>query len=148
MSEHSAIVEWQNDSGTMEYPSYSRRHAWRFDAGISVPASAGVDFNGNADCVDPEEALVAAAAGCHMLTFLAIASRRKLIVASYRDHAIGHLEKNEAGQMAVTRIDLHPQVAFGAGAKLSAAQLASLHDAAHRNCFIANSIRTKVSVHP
>ena len=48
---------------------------------------------------------MASAAACHMLTFLAIASKQKLVVASYEDRAVGHLEKNAEGRLAITRID-------------------------------------------
>ncbi len=146
MTEHSATVTWRNPGSTLDYASYSRRHSWAFDAGISVAASAGVTFNGDADCVDPEEALVAAASGCHLLTFLAIAAKRQLVVVSYEDHPVGTLEKNAAGQMAVTRIELRPVVRFAPGTTVSVDDLQRLHDSAHRNCFIANSIRAEIHV--
>jgi organic hydroperoxide reductase OsmC/OhrA len=146
MTEHKASIRWRNGSGAMDYATYSRRHSWEFDAGVTVPASAGVTFNGDADCVDPEEALVAAASGCHLLTFLAIAAKKRLVVQSYADEAVGYLEKNAAGQMAVTRIELRPVVRFAGATPVTAEELRQLHDSAHRNCFIANSIRADVTV--
>lgn len=146
MSEHRAVIRWQNTGKEMDYANYPRNHSWEFDGGPNVPASAGGTYGGGAGCVDPEEALVAAASSCHMLTFLALASKRKLVVASYADQAVGFLEKDAAGQMVVTRIELRPRVEFAAGTALTDADLARLHDSAHRGCFIANSIRSEVSV--
>lgn len=146
MSEHRATIRWQNHGNTMDSDSYPRDHVWQFAGGPEVPASAAPGFKGGTGCVDPEEALVAAASSCHMLTFLAIAARKKLIVADYRDDALGHLEKDAEGRLAITRIELRPQIAFAPGSEVSAEDLRRLHESAHRNCFIANSIRATVTV--
>ncbi|MCC7257042.1 MAG: OsmC family protein [Gammaproteobacteria bacterium] len=145
MSEHVATIRWRHEGAEMNYDTYPRDHRWEFEGGPVVPASAAPAYQGGAGCVDPEEALVAAAASCHMLTFLAIAARKKLVVASYEDRAVGHLETDAEGRLAVTRIELHPQVSF-AGTTPTAADLARLHESAHRNCFIANSIRAAITV--
>jgi organic hydroperoxide reductase OsmC/OhrA len=98
--------------------------------------------------VDPEEAFVAALSSCHLLTFLAIAARRRLVVDDYSDEAIGYLEKNAEGRLAVTRVVLRPRVAFGGAGPPATEELASLHELAHAQCFIANSVRTEVTVEP
>ena len=83
-----------------------------------------------------------------MLTFLALASNKGFVVDSYEDHAVGHLGKNANGKMAVLSVDLQPKIAFS-GAKLPAqADLDWLHDKAHKECFIANSVTTEVHVLP
>lgn len=146
MSEHRATIRWQNDGAPMDYEGYPRDHTWQFEGGPQVPASAAPGFKGGAGCIDPEEALVAAASSCHMLTFLAIAARKKLVIKDYRDDALGHLEKDAEGRLAITRIELHPQIAFAAGSEVSGEELRRLHESAHRNCFIANSIRATVTV--
>lgn len=146
MSEHKALIRWRNTSETMAYETYPRDHAWEFEGGPSLQATAAAAYGGGAGRVDPEEALVAAAASCHMLTFLAIAAKKKLVVESYEDDAVGHLEKDAQGRLAVTRIELRPTVRFAPGTSVAAEELGRLHDSAHRNCFIANSIRAEVSV--
>ncbi|MEQ1395265.1 OsmC family protein, partial [Salmonella enterica] len=80
MAEHKASIRWKKTTPGFGYEEYNREHEWSFDAGIKVRASAAPDFRGKPDCVDPEEALVAALSGCHMLTFLAIASKKRLVV--------------------------------------------------------------------
>jgi organic hydroperoxide reductase OsmC/OhrA len=146
MSEHKAVIRWRNSGTEMDYERYSRDHSWEFEGGPEIPASAAAAYKGGPGRVDPEEALVAAASSCHMLTFLAIAARRKLVVVSYVDRAVGHMEENAKGLLAVTRIELHPQINFGPGTAVTAEELRKLHDLAHHGCFIANSIRAAITV--
>lgn len=143
MSEHKATISWKRATPDFAYDTYNREHEWAFDGGVTVAASAAPGFKGKPERVDPEEALVAALSACHMLTFLAIAAKKRLVVDSYTDEAVGWLDKNAEGKLAVTKVVLRPKVAFaGAGAE----QLAALHKAAHENCFIANSVKTEVTV--
>lgn len=147
VSEHKATVSWQRETADFSYESYDRNHTWHFEGGCEVAASAAPDFLGSDDRVDPEEAFVAAISSCHMLTFLAIAARRRLVVDRYLDRAVGTMEKNEAGRLAVTRVVLRPEIEF-AGAPPGAEQIAKLHELSHRECFIANSVRTEIAVEP
>lgn len=146
MSEHKAAVIWSRGGKDFAYKSYSRDHVWRFDNGVEVPGSATPAYLGNPQRVDPEAAFVAALSSCHMLTFLALASNKSFVVDSYEDHAVGHLEKNAAGKLAVTRVELHPQIVFSGARTPTAADLDALHDKAHKECFIANSVTTDVHV--
>jgi len=145
MSEHRACVEWRNDSDTFAYETYPRDHTWSFH-GLQVPASAAPEFRGSAERLDPERAYVASISGCHMLTFLAIAAKRRLVVDRYVDNAVGYLEKDGDGRLAMTRVVLRPEVSFGAGTTVAHAELEGLHQRAHRNCFIASSVKTVVVV--
>jgi organic hydroperoxide reductase OsmC/OhrA len=145
MSEHKATIAWSRGGRDFTYEKYSRDHTWTFDGGIRVAATAAPAFLGNPDLVDPEEAFVASVASCHMLTFLAIAARKRLVVESYEDAAVGRMEKNADGKLAVTHVTLSPKIAFG-GKAPSAEELARLHHQAHENCFIANSVRTEITV--
>jgi organic hydroperoxide reductase OsmC/OhrA len=87
--------------------------------------------------------LVAALSSCHMLSFLAIAAKKKVTVDSYQDDAVGFLE-NEGGKLWMTRVILRPKVQCDA----SPALLAEIHHLAHEACFIANSVKTVVTVEP
>ncbi len=146
MSEHIADIVWKRETESFAYENYDRTHAWRFDNGLEVKAAAAPGYLGDPACVDPEEAFVASVSSCHMLTFLAIASRKRLTVDSYEDHAVGHMSKNAGGRVAITRVDLNPKVVFAAGVDVDAATLEKLHHSAHENCFIANSVTTDISV--
>ncbi len=56
------------------------------------------------------------------------------------------MEKNAEGKMAITRVELRPEITWGGERTPSAEQLDEMHHAAHENCFIANSVKTKVTV--
>lgn len=146
MSEHVAEIEWSRGDAEFTYEAYPRDHRWTFDGSTYVEASAAPDYRGTPSRVDPEEAFVAAVASCHMLTFLAIAARKRRTVESYRDRAIGHMEKNDEGRLAITRVVLRPEIRFAAGSEPDEKTLTSMHHSAHDHCFIANSIRTEVTV--
>ena len=148
MSRHVAEVAWRSD-GEFVGGGYSRGHEWRFDGGQTVRASSSPDVvrapMSDPFGVDPEEALIASAASCHMLWFLDLARRAGFDVTSYRDPAEGVMGKGPDGPIMITRITLRPEVAF-AGRPPSEAELADLHHRAHEACFIANSLRTDIFV--
>ena len=148
MSEHRAMISWNRTSDDFDYDTYSRDHTWHFSEGVQVAASAAPDFKGGRGTVDPEEALVAALSSCHMLTFLAIAAKKRLPVARYDDSAVGHLEKNDEGKTVLNRVTLRPTVVFDDDVEVSDQDLERLHESAHRNCFIANSVKTAVTIDP
>lgn len=146
MSEYRATIRWAREPGDFAFDSYSRAHSWEFGGGVELPASAAPEFHGDPERVNPEEAFVAALAGCHMLTFLAIAARKRVVVDRYTDHAVGVLEKNAEGRLAITRVALRPQIEFGGDEPPSSEDLERLHEKAHEHCFIANSVLTSVRV--
>jgi len=148
MSEHKATIKWARDGADFGYKTYSRDHVWRFDNGVETPASAAPAYLGNPQRVDPESAFVAALSSCHMLTFLALASNKGFVVDNYDDNAVGFLEKNANGKLAVTRVELRPRILFSGDKQPAQADLDWLHEKAHKECFIANSVTTKVSVAP
>jgi organic hydroperoxide reductase OsmC/OhrA len=147
MSEHRATIDWRRSSADFTYMTYNRAHDWHF-AAATVAASATKEYRGDENRVNPEEALVAALSSCHMLTFLAVAAKRKLSLDSYRDEAVGVLEKNADGKLAITRVTLRPQIVWSAGVTVSADDLDKMHHDAHAGCFIANSVTTEVTVAP
>lgn len=81
-----------------------------------------------------------------MLTFLAIAEHKGYEVKSYHDKATGYLEKGDSSRPQVTRIELQPGIIFPDNNQPDSAALKRMHDSAHRGCFIANSIKTKVEI--
>lgn len=148
MSDHLATVEWRSD-GRFAEGRYSRAHRIIFDGGAAVTGSSSpvvvpVPLSDPAG-IDPEEALVASASACHMLWFLSLAQRAGLDVSSYRDAARGTMGKDERGKIAITRITLHPEIAFN-GPEPDPQTLARLHHEAHESCFIANSLRSEIVV--
>ncbi|MFG0258176.1 MAG: OsmC family protein [Phycisphaerales bacterium JB043] len=150
MHTYTAQITWQRDGQTFSDNKYSRGHEWSFDGGITVAASSSplvvrVPYS-VADAVDPEEALVASASSCHMLTFLHFAAQGGFIVDSYNDDAVGVMEKQEDGKIAFSRITLRPRIVFTPDNEPTASELESLHHKSHEACFIANSIKCPIVV--
>lgn len=96
--------------------------------------------------MDPEEAFVAAISSCHMLTFLHLASKEGFTVDEYKDAAVGVMTKNAQGVPWVSLATLRPAIIYGGEKRPTADDEARLHHKAHEQCFIANSILTKVVV--
>ena len=129
---------------------YTRGHTWEFDGGVTVPASSSphavrVPFSVEA-AVDPEEALVASASSCHMLSFLWVVSKKGFVIDSYEDNAVGEMATTDAGKQWISKITLNPQIVWIGNAP-SAEELAAMHHEAHEMCFIANSIKSEIIVH-
>jgi organic hydroperoxide reductase OsmC/OhrA len=146
MHEYRATTSWRRTSAEFTYDTYNRAHEVKFAGGEVVPWSAAPEFKGEADRVNPEEAYVAALSTCHMLTFLAIAARKRFTVDSYFDEAVGVMERNDQGRFWISRVVLRPQVTFSGARQPSTGELSELHHAAHENCFVANSVKSEVVV--
>lgn len=148
MSQHRAWISWQS-GGAFADNSYSRRHLWRFDGGAEVVGSSSPDVvpvpRSDPAGVDPEEALVASAASCHMLWFLDLARQAGIVVERYEDEAVAELGRVGPGKVAIVKITLRPRIAF-AGAAPDQAALDRLHHEAHERCFIANSLNCPIVV--
>src|SRR5262249_22055542 len=136
MSEHRATLKWERGGVEFTYQKYPRDHTWSFDGGQTMTASAAPAYLGSPAHVDPEEAFVASVSSCHMLTFLSIACKRRFVVDTYEDHAIGHLEKSADGKLAITRVELSPKITWSGARMPNAQELDNLHHDAHENCFI------------
>jgi organic hydroperoxide reductase OsmC/OhrA len=153
MSSHTATIRWKRMSDEFLKGKYSREHTWTFDGGLTVPASPSPHVVSkpwsNEANVDPEEAYVASIASCHMLTFLYYAYREGFQLDSYDDEAVGTMTtKNEKGVPWINSVKLQPRIIYS-GAKLpTPTDEEHLHHLAHENCFIANSVKTEISVVP
>ncbi len=149
MATYSADIDWAlKDGEDFRSGRYSRGHTVSFDGGTVVPASASPHVVGKwavETAVDPEEMLIAALSNCHMLSFLHVARMAGFAAASYRDHAEGVMEEIAPGKQAITRVVLHPQIVW-TGEGPDKATLDRMHHEAHEVCFIANSVKTQVTV--
>ena len=148
MSEHKITLTWRRGDKPFEYQKYSRDHTWKFDGGHEMQASAAAAYLGNPQLVDPEEAFVASLSSCHMLTFLAIACKKQFVLDEYTDDAVGYMEKNPEGKLAITRVTLRQRLKFSGDKQPTAQELEEMNHAAHDQCFIANSVKTEVTVEP
>ncbi|WP_340108106.1 OsmC family protein [Pikeienuella sp. HZG-20] len=144
---HEARVRWKL-RGDMASGRYSRAHELLFDGGAVVTGSPSPGIVpapwSNPAAVDPEEAFVAALAACHMLWFLDLARREGFTAESYDDRAFGVMTKNDAGALWISHVTLRPKVRWTHGPDAEAE--AALHEAAHHACFIANSVKSEITI--
>jgi len=148
MSEHRIRLEWSRDDAPFERNNYRRSHRIVYSGGQAIEASAAVGYGGTEGEVDPEQQLLGALSSCHMLTFLAVAANRGYVIDAYGDDASAELGKTAEGQTAVTTATLRPRIRFAPPNVPSAEDVAKLHERAHRACFIANSVKTTVTIAP
>ena len=149
MSEYVAQIKWIRGSNEKYVDNqYSRGHEWSFDGGLTLLASASPDIVPPPYSVeaglDPEEAFIASLSSCHMLFFLSIAAKRRFIVDEYLDNPIGILEKDSDGKTSITTVKLRPKIKFSGDKMPTAADIEKIHHQSHEQCFIANSVKTKV----
>jgi organic hydroperoxide reductase OsmC/OhrA len=150
MPSYACVVEWSRGAAAFADGQYSRAHRWRFDGGAVVPASSSphsvrVPWSDPAG-VDPEEALVAATASCHMLWFLSLAAEQGFVVDDYADAAEAQMGPIGFGRQGILAIVLHPQITFSGERTPDDAAVRQLHEVAHERCYIANSLRSEVRV--
>ena len=148
MSEHKVKISWQNKGTDFSYSAYDRTHTWEFEGGKTIQASAAPEYMGKIDFINPEEALAASLSSCHMMTFLFVCSKKKYIVETYVDQSIAILAKNENNKMAVTQLYLRPKISFRGENQPTNEMIDMLHEKAHEECFIANSVLTKIIIEP
>ena len=148
MSEHSAAVSWTRTTPGFDYDGFDRRHRVAFrDGRVVVEGDAAADYGGEGGHgVDPEELFAASLAACHMLSFLAVAARMRIVVDAYADTATAIVGTGAHGRLAVTRVVLKPRVTFAG--EVDPAKLAQLHELAHHNCFVANAVKAAIVVEP
>ncbi|MCG8311679.1 MAG: OsmC family protein [Pseudomonadales bacterium] len=138
-AKHKAIIHWEKQKDGGEY------YSWSFDNGVALHNSNNLSMS-SAGLLDPETAFVASLASCHMLSLFAIAAKRGFSVQCYHDEAVGVLEMNPDGRIAVTRILLSPKIQFSDNNTPSPEELEQLMETTHHNCFIANSVKTELMV--
>jgi organic hydroperoxide reductase OsmC/OhrA len=137
-------LNWPADANQAKPPQldYSRNSTVTGINKLTIPASSPSGFGGDDARYNPEELMLMSLSQCHMLTFLAVAARAKVSVLAYVDRATGNLYKAPTGRIQFEKVLLQPRVTVPKGTDL--AQLQILHEKAHANCFMANSVNFPV----
>jgi organic hydroperoxide reductase OsmC/OhrA len=136
---------WRGSTGA-GYEAYDRSHqATAPPVRASLQLSSDPAFRGDPALLNPEQLLVMAAASCQLLSFLAVAARARVDVIDYRDDAEGEMPEDER-PMRITRITLRPRITVRGD--VDEDRVRHLVDVGHRECFIANSLKTEVIVEP
>jgi organic hydroperoxide reductase OsmC/OhrA len=144
---YEATLVWTGASAgpTASYQTYSREFLVELPGKPPLTGSADPTFLGDGKLHNPEDMLLAALSACHMLSYLALCAREKLLVRSYRDEAVGTMAIKD-GKMRFVSVLLRPHVVIAEPDKLERAK--ALHTRAHTECFIANSVNFPVGNDP
>lgn len=148
MSEHNITLSWTKQTKSFAYKDYNRDHQWDFGEGLVINASSAPQFLGNPEYADPERAFAAALSSCHMLFFIAICSKKRLIVADYVDQATAFLEQDEERVLVISKVILRPEVTFAKGVEVSREVMEKIHQQSHDKCFLARSVKSEVIIEP
>lgn len=142
---YEATCSWSGSTGA-GYDAYGRSHrASAPPAAAGLRLSADPAFGGDPGSLNPEQLLVLAAASCQLLSFLAVAARARLDVVAYEDRAEA-LMPESTRPLRVTEITMRPRITVRAPA--TEERVRALAEVAHRECFIANSITSRVVIDP
>ena len=137
---------WSGSTG-LGYEHYRREHAVSAPpAAATLALSADPAFRGDPARLSPEQLLVMAASSCQLLSFLAVAARARLDVLSYEDDAEGVMPENDK-PVRLVAIYLRPRIVLAPG-PADEVRVRQLVDLAHRECYIANSLKTEITVEP
>jgi organic hydroperoxide reductase OsmC/OhrA len=153
MHHYQVTCAWTGTTG-VGYEAYTRTHtvtAPPAETGLTL--SADPAFRGDATLLNPEQLLVLAAASCQLLSFLAVAARARLDVVAYDDDAVAEMPEDDL-PVRITSITLRPRIAVRSDdpslgrADALVDRVHHLCEVAHRECYIANSVTTEITVEP
>jgi organic hydroperoxide reductase OsmC/OhrA len=146
--EYELKVVWEGNrgTGTSSYRAYGRDHVIRGPDRPPIPGTADPAFRGDPSRYSPEDLLVAAASGCHMLSYLHLCADAGIVVLEYEDDAWGRMRVRAGGGGGIEEVVLRPRIVLQEGADVAVAR--ELHREAHARCFIAATLRCPVRCEP
>ena len=127
------------------YEGYSRNHSVEIAGKPPIAGSSDPAFRGDATRHNPEDLLVASLSTCHMLWYLHLAVVKGIAVLAYEDNAYGIMAETPRPGRFV-EVVLRPRVTIARGGDTALA--AKLHERAHAECYVANSVNFPVRHEP
>jgi organic hydroperoxide reductase OsmC/OhrA len=146
MNQHHYLttITWTGNTGTgtSSYRAYERDHTIQVAGKPDIPGTSDVSVMGNKTRYNPEEMLLSALSGCHMLWFLHLCSVNKIVVTAYVDKAEGIMAVTPDGSGQFTEAILKPEITISGQA--DQALLEKLHHDTNKLCNIARSVNFPV----
>lgn len=141
-------VNWTGNtgSGTANYNAYERSHEVVIKGKKKLQCSSDSPFNGDKKKHCPEELFIASLSSCHMLWFLRLCASEGVVVEEYTDSAEAKMIQTSNGSGYFTEASLNPKIILSERSMHKKAL--DLFKKAGSYCFIANSVKFPVYLHP
>lgn len=137
-------MRWTGSTG-LGWDNYDREHSVTAPpAEQEVRVTTG-ESKGDPSILNPEQLVVMAASSCQMLWFLHLAAKARIDVVAYEDDALA-LMPEDVDPVRITEITLRPRITVTGDA--SEERIHKLVHSAHDYCFIANSLKSALSIEP
>jgi organic hydroperoxide reductase OsmC/OhrA len=137
--------EWRGSTAG-GWDSYDRtHHVTAPPASPRLTVTTADERVGDPRHMNPEQLLLAAVSSCQLLWFLHLAAVARIDVLEYVDEAKAVMPE-ENPPVRITAITLRPRVVVAKGP--SEQRVTRLMELAHRECYIANSLRSEVLIEP
>ena len=137
-------LNWSGSTG-LGWDNYDRLHsATAPPAEQEIRITTG-ESHGDPSILNPEQLLVMSASSCQMLSFLHLAAKARIDVVAYEDEATGVMPLGDE-PLRITEITLRPRITVASDA--SEERVRKLVHTAHEHCFIANSLKSAISIEP
>ena len=144
--DYTCRIAWTGNrgDGTRTYRGYDRTWDVATPGKPVMHCSNDPLLGGDPGLPNPEDMLLAALSGCHMLWYLHLASEAGIVVTGYTDDPVGVGESARDGTGRFVGATLRPTITVAAGTDLAAAD--AVHARIHAHCFIARSVNFPVEV--
>jgi organic hydroperoxide reductase OsmC/OhrA len=137
-------LRWTGSTG-VGWEDYDREHsATAPPAEQEVRLTTG-ESKGDQTILNPEQLLVMSASSCQMLSFLHVAAKSRIDVVEYEDEATGFMP-DDAKPLRITEVTLRPRIVIEGQADEE--RVRNLVRIAHDHCFIANSLKSDMTIEP
>lgn len=141
---YTARTHWSGDTGA-GWDHYDRAHS-----ASAPPATPNLtlttgESKGDPRDLNPEQLLLMAASSCQLLWFLHLAAKARISVIEYEDEADAEMPEDDP-PVRLTRITLRPRIVVKPGP--TDERVKHLVELAHKECYIANSLKTDVAIEP
>ena len=144
MSRYETRLHWTGSTG-LGWAHYDREHSVTAPPAEQELRVTTGESKGDPRVLNPEQLLLMAASSCQMLWFLHLASKARIDVVAYEDDAVALMPEDEE-PVRITEITLRPRIAVAG--EPSEERVRRLVEAAHRHCFVANSVNSSMTIEP
>jgi organic hydroperoxide reductase OsmC/OhrA len=141
---YNARIHWTGDTGE-GWESYARAHSAKAPPATPDLTLTTGESKGDPKDLNPEQLVVMAASSCQLLWFLHLAAKARISVIEYEDDAEAEMPEDDP-PVRLTKIALRPRIVVKPGP--SEERVKHLVELAHKECYIANSLKTEVVIEP